>query len=135
MHHDFINKKNKDAVLRFAHAETIAPFAALLELKGASEATTNIKQYRKLWDASKIIPLSANIQLILYNTPNGYFIKILLNEKEARLPLAAVNGCYYNWEKVKAFYIHKLNKMQVGLNDNMHQYLHFPHRKILDKIL
>lgn len=120
---DFIKNKNKDAVLRFAHAETISPFAALLEIKGASQASDNINIYRSIWDASKVIPLSANIQLILYNTPKGYFIKMLLNEKEVQLPLAAVNGCYYNWEKVRAFYLNKLNKMHVGLKDDMHQFL------------
>jgi hypothetical protein len=123
---DFIKKNDRDAVLRFAHAETIAPFAVLLGIKGASETTADIENYRAVWNVAKIIPLSANIQFILFkNKQNDYLVKVLLNEKEARLPvsLVPVNSCYYRWKEVRAFYLAKLKKLQVGLQDDMHQYL------------
>ncbi|MFL9482684.1 histidine-type phosphatase [Chitinophagaceae bacterium LWZ2-11] len=119
----FIKTKNKDAVLRFAHAETIAPFAALLGIKGASEQVNNIIDYRSVWHADKVIPLSANIQMILFEKNKEHYIKLLFNEKEAELPIQSVAKYYYKWDTVKAFYIARLSKMHVSLTDDMHQYL------------
>jgi hypothetical protein len=31
-------------------------------------------------------------------------VKIMLNEKESKLPIDAINGVYYEWDKVKAYW-------------------------------
>jgi multiple inositol-polyphosphate phosphatase/2,3-bisphosphoglycerate 3-phosphatase len=126
---EYTTSKKVIADLRFAHAETIAPFAALLGLENASESTSpdNILDYNKVWKCENIIPLSANVQWIIYQnkTKADYLIKILLNEKEA-----AINGLqdsgtkyYYKWTDMKKYYGDKLEKMNVHPGDNMHDYL------------
>ncbi|QNN44717.1 histidine-type phosphatase [Pedobacter roseus] len=130
---DFINTtdaylKNKPVIadLRFAHAETIAPFAALMGIHGAAEATNNILTFEQVWKAENVIPFSANIQWIVYQNPtNGtHLVKFLLNEKEV-----AINGLstktfpYYNWIAVREHYLKKLKTLNLGLQDNMHEYL------------
>lgn len=130
---DFINTtdaylKTKPVVadLRFAHAETIAPFAALLGLHGAAESTKDILTFEKLWQAENVIPFSANIQWLVYKNEStgNYLVKFLLNEKEV-----AVNGLatktfpYYSWTSVRAHYLNKLKSLNLGLTDNMHEYL------------
>lgn len=130
---DFINTtdaylKNKPVIadLRFAHAETIAPLAALMGIHGAAEASNNILTFEQVWKAENVIPFSANIQWIVYQNPsNGnYLVKFLLNEKEA-----AINGLstktfpYYNYTAVREHYIKKLKTLNLGLQDNMHEYL------------
>jgi multiple inositol-polyphosphate phosphatase/2,3-bisphosphoglycerate 3-phosphatase len=102
----FITSGKVQAQLRFAHAETIAPFAALLQLQGSSEVCADLARLPRCWDAASVIPLSANIQWILYRGPgNRYLVKVLLNEKETAINgLPAKQFPYYDWAMVRAFY-------------------------------
>ena len=124
---DFIKTGKYSAELRFAHAETIAPFAALLQIEGADKPSTNIKQIDKVWQASKIIPLSSNIQWIFYKKKGSgdYLVKILLNEKEARISALSTvkNSSYYQWKMLRSFYLKKLSMLHVSLTDDMNTYL------------
>ena len=128
---DFINiidsiidgTKKADAKLRFTHAEAISPFATLLGIPQASVPAGSVYIYDKTWNASGIIPMSANIQWILYSNGKGYLIKMLLNEKEVTFPVSTKYYPYYNWQQVKSFYVKKLSWLNVDLKDNMHQYL------------
>ena len=88
---EYIASGNVIADMRFGHAETIAPFAALLGIAGASEMVSlnKIQDYNKIWKCENIIPLSSNVQWILYKNKNtnDFMVKFLLNEKEV-----AING-------------------------------------------
>ena len=125
----FIQTKKIIANLCFGHAETIAPFAALLGIQGASEPvkTDKISEYNKSWACEKIIPLSSNIQWILYKNKNtsDYIIKLLLNEKEVTISNLKDIGtpCFYSWKSVKAYYLDKLNRIGLHPNDDIHQFL------------
>ncbi len=126
---EYISSKKTIANLRFAHAETISPFAVLLGITGASEAvsTENIQNFNKTWKCENIIPLSANIQWILYEnkTTGDYLVKFLLNEKEATIN--GLKNCgtafYYKWSDINAFYTKKVEKLGVQTGDDMHEYL------------
>ena len=117
---DFINStsaivnhsKQEDAILRFTHAEAISPFATLLGIPEASVPAASVYQYNKHWSAAAIIPLSANIQWIVYSNGAEYLVKALLNEREVSLPIPSFNGPYYRWEDVRSFYEQKLNKLK-----------------------
>jgi len=99
----------RDAVLRFTHAEAIAPFAALMGIRGASTPVRSIYQYHNHWQAGNVIPLSANIQWILYaGSDGGHLVKVLLNEREAVLPVFTGQWPYYRWEDLRAYYAGKL---------------------------
>lgn len=123
---NYLKSNSPKADLRFAHAETVAPFAAIMNINGASESTKNILSFNQVWQADKVIPFSANIQWIFYknDSNNQYLVKFLLNEKEV-----AINGLstktypYYKWELVRAFYLNKLKGLKVNLKDSMHDYL------------
>jgi len=126
---EYISSGKTIADLRFAHAETISPFAVLMGITGASEpvSTENIPDFNKAWKCENIIPLSANIQWILYyNKKKGDFlIKFLLNEKE--VTINGLNDCgipyYYRWNDVNEFYTKKLEKLGVHPGDDMQEYL------------
>lgn len=110
----FIKSRPYSSVLRFAHAETVAPFAAILNLNGASTATKDILSFDRIWKAKNIIPFSANIQMLLYKKPgnNGYLIKFLLNEKETGIRgLSTKTFPYYSYKEVRAFYLKKLKSL------------------------
>lgn len=130
---DFINSLDKaahqpdsaaDAVLRFTHAEAIAPFAALLGIRGASTSVQSIYRYHDHWQAGNVIPLSANIQWILYAGSDGsHLVKVLLNEKEVVLPVGTSTWPYYRWEDLRTYYVGKLTLLHTGLQENMQAYL------------
>ncbi|HVW96677.1 MAG TPA: histidine-type phosphatase [Mucilaginibacter sp.] len=129
---NFINTSDKfvkshpvNAELRFAHAETIAPFAALLRLSGADGVATTPKQLKSSWSASKVAPLSSNIQWIFYRNRRGnILVKILLNENEVRISgLTTSSFPYYKWADVRTFYMEELKKLDIKLTDDMKAYL------------
>ena len=123
---EFINGGKYNAQLRFAHAETIAPFAALLGLATADIPAADSKMIAKVWKASAVIPLSANIQWIFYKKEgsNDYLVKLMLNEKEEAVTgLLPVAKHYYSWKTLRAFYINRLKQFNVGLDDDMNKYL------------
>jgi len=114
-----------DAVLRFTHAEAISPFAALMGIRGAGGPAFSVYGYREQWQAARVIPLSANVQWVLYAGPGkrGYLVKVLLNEKEAgaadrdlRLAILPVGGC-------KALLCCETAWTGSGLEDDMLRYL------------
>jgi hypothetical protein len=128
---DMINSLDKsvsqpdssDAELRFTHAEAIAPLAALMGIQNASTSATSIYKYLDHWDAGKVIPLSANIQWVLYAGAGGYLVKVLLNEREATLPVATALWPYYRWDDLRAYYIQKLGAVGAGLQQDWLEYL------------
>lgn len=123
---DFIQSKKINAQLRFSHAEAIAPFAAILDIKGASASVKNIKNFSEVWDPAKVMQLSSNVQWILYKQKgiDNYLIKFLLNEKEAAINGLATNKFpYYNWKDVRAFYKMKIEKSGSSLEENGYYYL------------
>lgn len=112
-----------DAILRFTHAEAISPFAALLGIPTASTPSTSIFGYRAHWQAESIIPLSANIQWILYSNGRDCLVKVLLNEKESALPVSTSSYPYYRWEDLKAYYENRLKAIHTGVWEDMLDYL------------
>jgi hypothetical protein len=106
-----------DAVLRFSHAEAISPLATLMGIREASSPSFDD------WKAENIIPLSANIQWIIYGKGKRYLVRVLLNEREVGLPINTDTYPYYKWEDVKTYYLDKLKKIGARPGDDMHKYL------------
>lgn len=122
----YIRSKPIDVQLRFTHAEAIAPYAALLGVSGASESTDIIGNYSKYWDAARVIPLSSNIQWVLYKKKGKkkYLVKVLLNEKEVAITgLSTDTFPYYNWKDLRSFYKKRIAQLGSSLNENGYQYL------------
>jgi hypothetical protein len=113
----------KDAVLRFTHAEAISPLATLLGIPAASKPTSAIYTYDQYWQSADIIPLSANIQWILYSNGKDYLVKALLNEREVALPVKTNQYPYYRWEDIQQYYIAKLQTIHTSPDDDMQEYL------------
>lgn len=116
-----------DAILRFTHAEAISPFATLLGIPEASVPAMGIYNYHEHWQAERIIPLSANIQWIVYGNGKDYLVKVLLNEREVRLPrlgvLAERGGVYYRWEDLRTYCIGRLKAVGAELGGDQLEYL------------
>jgi multiple inositol-polyphosphate phosphatase/2,3-bisphosphoglycerate 3-phosphatase len=123
---DYIKTGDYNARLRFAHAETIAPFAALLQIATADKASKTPAELNRNWQAANVIPLSANIMWVFYKKQDtrGYLVKVLLNEKEVHISgLPTRTYPYYKWSALRTFYLDKLNRLHVNKAGDMGVYL------------
>lgn len=118
---DFLISSNKaileedvSANLRFAHAETIIPFASLLGLKDYSYQTNNMKTVPSFWQDTYISPMAANIQWIFYKSQGKpILVKMLYNEKEAYFPMRAAIGPYFYWNDIKNYYVNVIKSLNI----------------------
>lgn len=104
---DFIDGKTTTSVwLRFGHAETLLPLVSLMRLPGCYYMTNYFDTVAKNWKDFDIVPMAANLQLIIFkNTKSGkYYVRLDLNEK----PVAFIPGSdsvYVPWLTAKKYFM------------------------------
>lgn len=100
------------AVLRFGHGEDTLPLSAILEIEGKEVQEPDPTKVYRAWQDFDGNPMACNIQWILYRNAAGrVLIKVLFNEREVALPLAAVAGPYYDWQEFVRYYGDKIARM------------------------
>lgn len=88
--------------LRFGHDTHLLRLLALMQVEGCNEAEADMEKFHEVWQDYRLTPMGANLQLIFYrNSQSKVLVRLLLNEREAKLPIEATAGCYYDWEQVK----------------------------------
>ncbi|MCF0222058.1 MAG: histidine-type phosphatase [Fibrobacter sp.] len=104
------------ATLRFGHDTAILPLAGLMQLSIANANVTDMTKLHQQWTDFKIIPMAANLQMVLYKAASKpVLVKFLYNEREVTAPipcdetkLAKKEKCpaapYYRWSDVLDFY-------------------------------
>ena len=135
-------KKNKSsmdkfetvATLRFGHDAGILPLAGLMQLSIANAEVTDLSKLYMQWTDFRIIPMSANLQIVFYKKTNAkksenapILVKFLYNEREVTAPIPCMensaiaegdnpqpakarkkDNCpaapYYRWNDVRKFY-------------------------------
>ncbi len=113
-------KHSAGATLRFGHDSNLMPLCSLMDINGAGIYEPNIDNVANVWNMNHYIPKAGNLQFIFYGKKNSpVLVKILLNEQEATLPLETDKFPYYEWSKVREFYINILNQspIKTELND------------------
>lgn len=94
-------KSDTRANFRFAHAETVIPFVALMGIEGTDVKVVVLDSVSKYWKDYEIAPMAANVQWIFYHDKaREIWVKFLLNEKEMTLPVSTSRFPYYRWETV-----------------------------------
>ena len=94
----------KGADLRFGHDYTILPLLMLLNVDGMGHAVENPDDIIN-WCPSSQVPMGANVHLVFYKSNKKgapVLFKVLLNGREAHIPLETSNWPYYDWEAFKA---------------------------------
>ncbi|WP_298552899.1 histidine-type phosphatase [uncultured Parabacteroides sp.] len=98
-------KSDNHANFRFAHAETVIPFAALMGVQNADVRIADPDYVSAYWKDYEIAPMAANIQWVFCHDEKGeIWVKFLLNEKDASLPLSTSRYPYYLWSEVENFF-------------------------------
>lgn len=109
---DFIDKAERQihkqticADLRFGHGEGLMPLSALMQIEEASAVTSNPDEMYRMWQDYRVTTMAANIQWIFFKDKSGnVIVKIMFNEREARIPVATDIWPYYHWKDVLDFY-------------------------------
>ena len=100
------------AKLRFAHAETLIPLAALMQLEGSRQSAQPgvlMSQANNEWRGGWVSPYAANIQWDVYRNDVGrVLVKMLYNEKELAFKAGcspiAVGSFFYDFGELKRCY-------------------------------
>lgn len=106
---DAMGKVSQDnyhgASLRFGHDGCILPLLCLMQVEGVNARVENLDTLDNVWRNYEIVPMAANVQVIFYRKAgDDILVKLLLNEREVKLPLEARNEFYYRWEDVKTLW-------------------------------
>ena len=106
------------ASLRFGHEVCVMPLACLMELDSCGVKVSNLDNLENYWVNYRIYPMACNVQMVFYRpkkTKAGQLrvedilVKVLLNEKEARLPISTDQYPYYRWTDLRRYYMQKLD--------------------------
>ncbi len=104
------------ATLRFGHETMVLPLTCLLDLNGYGKTMRPTDVLANEWVNYRIFPMGCNIQFIFYRespADSDIWVKVLLNEEEATLPIKPVQGCYYRWKEVRDYYTAKLDAYEM----------------------
>lgn len=106
-----VTRRQNGATLRFGHEVCVLPLACLMELDSCGYTTTCADSVAMSWRNYRIFPMASNIQMVFYrNKQNDVLVKVLLNEREVRLPVPTRQAPYYRWADVRAYYRQKLEQ-------------------------
>lgn len=115
-----IKNENIAANLRFAHAETVVPFASLLKIDFAAKQTNDLNNVENIWKDYEVSPMGVNIQWIFYkNEKNDILVKMLYNEKEINFPIESNMKPYYKWDDVRKYYEKVINDLKIKKYDTI----------------
>lgn len=109
-----LTSPHRSANLRFGHEIIVLPFVVLLELNDYGREYTSLDQLADNWHACDIYPMACNVQFVFARpkdrpyTAGDVLVKVLLNERPARLPVVATTGDYVSWPALRAYYLAKL---------------------------
>ncbi len=95
------------ATLRFGHDTMVLPLTCLMDLNGYGKEMHPSEILLNNWVNYRIFPMACNIQIIFYRAnieDKDIWVKVLLNEEEATLPFAPVEGPYYRWTDFRDYY-------------------------------
>lgn len=101
----FINgDKDTTVRLRFGHAETLMPLVSLLRLRGCYYLTNYFDTVALHWRDFDIVPMAANLQLVLFRSRNSgrYYLRASLNETPIPL-LPNSDELYVPWQQARDY--------------------------------
>ena len=91
----------------------LLPLVCLIGINGYDFETDNLEELEaKGWWSSSVFPMASNIQFIFYREnpeDQDVLFKVLLNEKEATLPIATDCAPYYHWRDFREHYLKKID--------------------------
>ena len=107
---------NPIAHIRYTNERVVLSLACLMELNECGLESESLDSLEHLgWVDYKIAPLGGSIVMIHYRRERhdpDVLVKVLLNGREARLPIKTDCAPYYHWNDVKRYYLRKLYRYE-----------------------
>ena len=92
------------ARLRFGHDTPIGMLLYLMGVEGWNKAVAHPDEVKMIFDYSNV-PMAANLQWVFYQNRKGEtLVRMMLNERDLRLPLPDSLAPYYRWDDFLAHY-------------------------------
>ena len=99
------------ASLRFGHESVVLPLVCLMGINGMDYQTEDLSTLSDHWRSYEVFPMACNLQMVYYRNDKGeILVKVLLNEREARLPVNTDCAPYYRWNDVRDYFHDKLSR-------------------------
>lgn len=112
-----IQTRQNGVSLRFGHENVILPLVCLLELNQLGYQTYNLDELEsKGWWVRYVSMMASNVQFVFYRKnprDKDVLFKVLLNEKEATLPIQTDIAPYYHWRDFRDYYLKKLDAFEL----------------------
>lgn len=103
--------KSHNVTLRFGHDIVVMPIASLLHLGSFGVHTDNPDVVAEQWKTYEITPMATNLQFIFYRSKNKPdLVKVLLNEREMKMPIKSDIAPYYKWQDFRAYCMNLISK-------------------------
>lgn len=115
-----MNSTVPSANLRYGHDTIVMPLTCLMELDNFGEEMNDLEALADCgWHDYLVVPMAANIQIVFYRKPGttgdeDVLVKVLLNERETKLPVGHVSGPYYRWKDLRDYYMKKIAPYTTG---------------------
>ena len=111
-----IHLQHPGAQLRFGHETVLLPLICLIGVNGYDLQTSHLEEIEsKGWWCSSVFPMASNLQFVFYRSSpsdKDILFKVLLNEQEARLPIATDCAPYYHWRDFRKHYLKKIDRYE-----------------------
>jgi len=94
--------------LRFGHDIALMSLLSLIHVDNCYTDERNLENLYKVWCDYKIIPMSANLQMVFFKkkgNDDDILVKLLLNENEVGIPLKSGTYPYYKWKEVRDYFL------------------------------
>ena len=111
-----VDERHRGASLRFGHESVLLPLVCLMGLNGADYQTSDLEHLHEHWQSCRIFPMACNVQMVFFQSathPDDVLVKVLLNEREATLPVTTDCAPYYHWNDVRNYFLNKLSNIPV----------------------
>lgn len=101
------------ATLRFGHESVVLPTLVLMEADDFGYVTDKMDTLHEHWAAYRAFPMAANIQIVFYEDrvkpDRAVLVRVLINERDAKLPILCDSAPFYKWKDFYNYYIGKLS--------------------------
>lgn len=102
--------------LRFGHDGCIMALLTLMGIDGWTTAVTDPSKICDVWQIYRI-PMASNLQFVFYRSKKSpdLLVRVVLNDRELRLPIAGEQAPYYRWEDLRSYYAGIVNEARLKL--------------------
>ena len=79
-------------------------------------SASDLEHLHEHWQSCRIFPMACNVQMVFFQSathPDDVLVKVLLNEREATLPVTTDCAPYYHWNDVRNYFLNKLSNIPV----------------------